>query len=375
MSTRFAILVVAMSLTWAACSKENNDSNRLAPSSGKVLCDSDQETGTPYQLEKPFYFPEPAIPADNPLTEEGIQLGKYLFWDKRLSRNNTISCGSCHFPSATFSDDKRKSLGLYGGQTRRNSMALVNLAWNTSFFWDGKARTLEEQLLEPIEDPIEMDHSWREVVEIVGTDVQYQKMFSDAFGSPCVDSVRITYAMAQFIRTMISANSPFDRSFYGSEMLTQSEQRGLELFLAEGGDPNVFPGGQRGGDCFHCHGGSLTLFTDQSFHNNGLDSIFTDLGRAEVNGSPLSEGQFKTPTLRNIALSAPYMHDGRFATLREVIEHYNSGGHISPTLDPLMKFQGVGLGLSDQDIDDLIAFLESLTDEEFVNNPDFQDPH
>ena len=175
---------------------------------------------------------------------------------------------------------------------------------------------------------------------------------------------------------MVSANSRFDRAQYGPEQLTIQEQLGLELFLAEGGDPEVFPGGQNGGDCFHCHGGSLTLFTDQQFHNNGIDSVFTDdLGREEVTGNPLTRGQFKTSTLRNIALTAPYMHDGRFATLEEVVQHYNEGGHPSSTLDPLMKFPGVGLGLSEQDVDALVAFLETLTDEEFIQNPDFQDPH
>ncbi|MGB6037900.1 MAG: cytochrome c peroxidase, partial [Cryomorphaceae bacterium] len=303
------------------------------------------------------------------------ELGRHLFWEKKLSRNNAVSCGSCHFPTAAFSDNIPKSIGLYGDMTRRNSMALVNMAWNTSFFWDGRSRTLEEQLLEPVENPIEMDLIWKEAVERIASDSTYQDMFTAAFGTPCVDSVRITYAMAQFIRTMVSANSEFDQAQYGPGQLSISEQNGLFLFLAEGGDPDVFPGGQNGGDCFHCHGGGLVLFTDQQFHNNGLDSVFTDLGRAEVNGSPFSEGQFKTPTLRNIALTAPYMHDGRFQTLEEVIEHYNSGGHLSQTIDPLMKFQGVGLGLSEQDIDDLVAFLETLTDEEFVNNPDFQDPH
>jgi len=359
---------------WVACSKDDASPPLPKDDSSSGMCAINTGVGTPYQLEKPFFFPQPILPADNPLTEEGIELGRFLFWDKRLSRNNTISCGSCHFPSSSFSDDKSKSFGLYGDQTRRNSMALVNLAWNTSFFWDGRAHTLEEQLLEPIENPIEMDFTWREVVEVIGADEEYQELFTDAFGSPCVDSIRITYAMAQFIRTMVSADSDFDRATYGPEILDAQVQRGLELFLAEGGDPNVFTGGQRGGDCFHCHGGSLTLFTDQGFHNNGLDSVFTDLGRAEVDGSPLSEGKFKTPTLRNIAYTAPYMHDGRFGTLREVVEHYNTGGHFSSTIDPLMKFQGVGLGLSDQDIDDLVAFLESLTDDAFINNPDFQDP-
>lgn len=363
------VFLVSVLFVWSSCKKDSED-EQVNP-----LCETVSGAGTPYEFEKPFFFPDPIIPADNPFTEEGIELGRHLFWEKDLSRNNTVSCGSCHFPTAAFSDNIPKSIGLYGDMTDRNSMALINMAWNTSFFWDGRSRTLEEQLLEPVENPIEMDLTWKEAVERIGSDSTYQDMFAAAFGTPCVDSVRITYAMAQFIRTMVSANSEFDQAQYGPGQLSISEQQGLFLFLAEGGDPDVFPGGQNGGDCFHCHGGGLVLFTDQQFHNNGLDSIFTDLGRAEVNGSPFSEAQFKTPTLRNIALSAPYMHDGRFATLHEVIEHYNSGGHLSPTLDPLMKFQGVGLGLSEQDIDDLVAFLETLTDEEFVNNPDFQDPH
>ncbi|MFT4770444.1 MAG: cytochrome c peroxidase [Cryomorphaceae bacterium] len=363
-------LFVSLLLLWASCKKDEPLCDE-----DNSLCENVSGVGTPYEFEKPFFFPDPIIPSDNPFTEEGIELGRHLFWEKDLSRNNAVSCGSCHFPSASFSDNVPLSVGLYGDMTRRNSMALVNMAWNTNFFWDGRARTLEEQLLEPIENPIEMDLSWKEAVERIGSDSIYQEMFSAAFGTPCVDSVRVTYAMAQFIRTMVSGNSDFDRAQYGPEQLDISEQNGLFLFLAEGGDPNVFPGGQNGGDCFHCHGGALVLFTDQQFHNNGLDTVFTDLGRAEVNGSSFSEGQFKTPTLRNIALSAPYMHDGRFETLEEVIEHYNTGGHPSLTIDPLMKFQGVGLGLSEQDVYDLVAFLETLTDEDFINNPDFQDPH
>ncbi|HKL39505.1 MAG TPA: cytochrome c peroxidase [Cryomorphaceae bacterium] len=368
-SRMFTVGIITCLVIFASCKKDESENE------ASLLCENVSGAGTPYEFEKPFFFPDPVLPADNPFTEEGIELGRHLFWEKKLSRNNAVSCGSCHFPSASFSDNAPKSVGLYGDLTPRNSMALVNMAWNTSFFWDGRARTLEEQLLEPIENPIEMDLTWSEAVERIGTDSAYQEMFTAAFGTPCVDSVRITYAMAQFIRTMVSANSEFDQVQYGPAQLSLQEQNGLNLFLAEGGDPNIYPGGQNGGDCFHCHGGALVLFTDQQFHNNGLDSVFTDLGRALVNGSPFSEGQFKTPTLRNIALTAPYMHDGRFETLQEVIEHYNSGGHPSATVDPLMKFQGVGLGLSEQDIDDLVAFLETLTDDEFVNNPDFQDPH
>lgn len=366
----YKFILAALLLLTLSCKKDE-----VVCAEDALLCESVPGTGTPCVLEIPFFLPEPLLPADNPFTEEGIELGRHLFWEKQLSRNNAVSCGSCHFPSASFSDSLPGSIGLYGDITPRNSMALINMAWNTSFFWDGRAITLEEQLLEPVENPIEMDLTWKEAIERIGSDSTYQDMFAAAFGTPCVDSVRITYAMAQFIRTMVSANSAFDRAQYGPEQLSINEQNGLFLFLAEGGDPNIFPGGQNGGDCFHCHGGALVLFTDQQFHNNGLDSVFSDLGRSMVNGSPFSDGQFKTPTLRNIALTAPYMHDGRFATLREVIDHYNMGGHPSPTIDPLMKFQGVGLGLSEQDIDDLVAFLETLTDDDFVNNPDFQDPH
>jgi cytochrome c peroxidase len=374
-SIRILILpAVAALLILGSCRRDKEDDGPDATPDSK-LCEVVPGAGTPYEFEKPFFFPDPVIPPDNPFTEEGIELGRHLFWEKRLSRNNTISCGSCHFPSAAFGDNAAKSVGLYGDLTLRNTMPLINMAWNTSFFWDGRAATLEEQLLEPIPNPIEMDLTWSEAVERIEADPEYQDLFTDAFGTPCVDSIRITYALAQFIRTMVSADSKFDRAQYGPEMLTVREQNGLFLFLAEGGDPDVFPGGQNGADCFHCHGGSLVLFTDQQFHNNGLDSVFLDLGRGAVTGNPLTNGQFKTPTLRNIALTAPYMHDGRFKTLREVIEHYNSGGHPSPTLDPLMKFQGVGLGLSEQEIDDLVLFLETLTDEDFVQNPDFQDPH
>ena len=367
------LLAIVLLVAFIACKK---DSEPDQDNDQSTLCEPVGAVGTPYELEIPYFFSQPNIPANNPLTEEGVELGRHLFWEKRLSRNNTISCGSCHFPDASFSDNSAFSVGLYGDLTDRNSMALVNMAWNNDFFWDGRAESLEDQLFEPVSNPIEMDLTWPEAEDIIGSDPDYQDMFTAAFGTPCVDSVRITRAMAQFIRTMISGRSKFDRAYrYGEFQLTASEIRGQELFLAEGGDPNIFPGGQNGGDCFHCHGGGLTQFTDFQFHNNGLDSLFDDLGLGGVTGNWFQEGQFKTPTLRNIALTAPYMHDGRFQTLHDVIEHYNMGGHPSPTLDPLMKFEGVGLGLSPQDIDDLVNFLNTLTDTEFIENPAFQDPH
>ncbi len=365
-------MVLAVVVT-TACRK-NSDSPKENHLDDPALCEVDPNAGTPYELNVPFFFPDPIIPADNPMTVEGVDLGRYLFWDQQLSRTKTFSCGSCHTPSAAFTDTVPHSVGLYGDFTPRNSMPLYNLAWNTSFFWDGRAATLEEQILEPVTNPIEMDMTWDEVVERVTEDTLYTDMFEAAFGNSCVDSIRITYAMAQFLRTMISADSPFDFSHYGPGILSPSEQRGLELFLAEGGNPETYPGGQQGGDCFHCHGGGLVLFTDHGFRNNGLDTVFIDLGREDVTGSPYDRGKFRTPSLRNVAVTAPYMHDGRFATLREVLEHYNMAGHPSATIDPMMKFQGQGLNLSEPDLDDLEAFLNSLTDTEFLEDERFTNP-
>lgn len=372
LNPRSAFALVALMTALTGCKNDDD----LSPSPAvPVLCSSSASGATPFDLEVPYFMPQPEIPEYNPLTVEGIELGRHLFWDTKLSRNQTVSCGSCHFPESAFSDNSPGSVGLYGDITPRNSMALVNLAWSRNFFWDGRVSTLEEQLLEPVTNPIEMDLTWREAVDRIGSDANYQTLFTAAFGTPCVDSVRITYALAQFIRTMVSARSRFDRAiYYGEINLTPSEIRGMELFLAEAGDPEFFPGGQFGGDCFHCHGGALVEFTNHQFHNNGLDSVFTDPGRGGVTGYSFDMGLFKTPTLRNIALSAPYMHDGRFATLHDVVEHYNMGGHPSPTIDPLMKMQGVGLGLSPQDVDDLVHFLESLTDIEFVQNEAFSNP-
>ncbi|NEN23308.1 c-type cytochrome [Cryomorpha ignava] len=355
--------------------KPDDDGEPGEPAPKSILCEVIPGSGTPHEFQKPYFFPEPSLPAYNPMTEEGIALGRKLFWDEQLSRNNALSCGSCHAPEHAFADNVAGSVGLYGDFTPRNSMALINLAWNNNFFWDGRVNTLEEQIASPIHDPIEMDMDWPTTVSRVKQDAEYPTMFAAAFGNDCVDTLRISYAIAQFMRTMVSANSQFDKAYYyGGLPLSPSEIRGQELFLAEGGDPNIYIGGQNGGDCFHCHGGAFVQFTDHQFHNNGLDSVFTDLGREGVTGIAYDRGLFKTPTLRNIALTAPYMHDGRFGTLHEVVEHYNSGGHLSQTLDPLMKFPNVGLGLSEQDVDDLVSFLETLTDTSFVNNTNFGKP-
>lgn len=332
-------------------------------------------TATPYTIDIPPFFPPMDIPADNPMTVEGIELGRFLFWEKMLSLDNSISCGSCHLPEAGFSDPAQFSTGVTGEQGNRQSMALVNLGWARDYFWDGRAPTLEEQIHEPIPNPIEMNQPWVDALEKLRTADLYPPMFEEAFGTPEITELRTRKAIAQFLRTLISADSNFDKWRRGEYTLTESEFRGYELFLKEGGDPETVVGGEFGADCFHCHVEAGMQFSDYLPHNNGLDSVFDDLGFGGITGNPLENGKFKTPSLRNIEFTAPYMHDGRFSSLEEVIDHYDSGGLPSETVDPFMKYQDGGLMLSDQSKQDLINFLLTLSDESFLTNPAFQDPH
>jgi len=340
-----------------------------------VECADCYPTPTPYTLDIPAFFPPMDVPADNPMTEEGVALGRLLFWDSNLSIDGTISCGSCHLPEYAFSDPSTFSAGVNGALSTRHSMVLVNVGWSTSFFWDGRSETLEEQVQIPISHPDEMALPWAEALARLEADADYPDSFGAAFGDPEITQERTAKALAQFVRTLISGNSKYDRWRRGEASLTDSEFNGYEIFLREGGDPETTPGGQLGGDCFHCHSEAGTLFTDHLFRNNGLDSTFVnDPGFAGVTGVPLDSGRFKTPTLRNVALSGPYMHDGRFATLEEVIDHYNSGGVGSSTIDPFMKYTTGGLTLSPSMKADLIAFMHTLTDTAFIQNPAFQDP-
>lgn len=315
----------------------------------------------PVSLRVPQRFPQLRLPADNPLTEEGMALGARLFHDTRLSINNTQSCASCHDRAHALADPRRFSQGAGGQMGKRNAMALFNLAWHDGFFWDGRARTLREQVLMPIQDANEMHETLPRVVEKLAEDRRYHDEFKAAFGDAEITVSRVAMALEQHLLGQTSQDSKFDRAVRKLETLTPSENRGLQLFVTEH-DPAR---GLRGADCFHCHGGML--FTDHAFHNNGLKLALDDIGRAAMTKSVSDHGKFKTPSLRNIALTAPYMHDGRFDTLEEVVEHYNSGVVRSETLDPnLAKHPEGGLALTPQEKADLIAFLHTLTDSAFT---------
>jgi cytochrome c peroxidase len=339
-----------------------------------ISCSSkgeEESVYTPVQtsLEIPELFQQkliaPVVPTNNPLTIEGIALGKKLFFDPILSKDNTQSCASCHDPKNAFTDDTRFSEGIDGKFGTRNSMPLFNLAWNFDerFMWDGKELSIERQAFSPVRNPIEMHSDWKNVAKKLQEHAEYPTLFKQAFGASKIDSTLVTKAIAQFERTLISGNSKFDQYLLGKVELTLEEQNGFNVFMDE-----------TRGDCFHCHGSDNNpLWTDNKFHNNGLDETFTDLGLGAVTGDPNDHGKFRSPSLRNLKFTAPYMHDGRFATLEEVINHYSEGLKLSSTIDPLMKKanQG-GVQLSDKDKADLKAFLLSLSDDDFVNNPKFQ---
>lgn len=309
---------------------------------------------TPYYIKRPDSFPTMNIPQNNPTTIEGVFLGEKLFHDKILSGDKTQSCSSCHKIENGFSDPDRFSTGITGEMGNRNASTIINAGWNTSNFWDGRSITLEDQAFGPVVNPVEMNDTWLNVENKLNANNEYKQLFKDAFNIDYIDSNHVVKAIAQFERTLVSANSKFDKYLKGDVQLTPSELNGYAIFNSEKGD------------CFHCHG--TQLFMDNDFHNNGLDpEPFTDLGLGEVTGNASDNGKFKTPTLRNIEVSGPYMHDGRFATLEEVVEHYNSGGVYSSTIDPNMKKVGIGLQLTNQEKKDLIAYLKTLTDEEFLD--------
>lgn len=316
------------------------------------------------------YLPPMDIPIDNPLTVEGVELGRKLFYDTKLSADNTLACAGCHAPTSGFSDPDQFSTGIDNIEGNRNSMPIVNLGWAKKFFWDGRAKSLEDQAFGPVVNPIEMHNTWVNAISTLQADDIYPELFQKAFGSSTIDSVMVAKAIAQFERTMISGNSPFDR-YLRQENTGMTEQEELEVYQGFA----LFMDETKG-DCFHCHGDQyMPLWTDNLFHNNGLDATFTDNGLGDVTGNPNDNGKFKTPTLRNLKYTAPYMHDGRFETLEEVVDHYSFGLQNSSTIDPLMKnVDNGGVALSPTEKALLVKFLMALSDESYITNPAFQEP-
>ncbi len=344
------------------------------------------EKFTPYRFQISITFPIPDLPRDNPLIEERVALGRKLFHETALSKDGSLSCASCHDSKHALTDPRRYSVGVRGQVGTRNAMPLFNLAWRNSFLWDGRAPSLRAQALMPIQDHTEMDESLTNLVAklaatgragrallpapATGNDEapglthpanDYPPLFTAAFGSPDITPEKIGLALESFVLTLTSFGSKFDRALKGEAQLSNDEKRGFELFMTEY-DPRRE---QYGADCFHCHGGPL--FQSQTFANNGLDAVFTDRGRAKVTGKRTDEGKFAIPSLRNVALTAPYMHDGRLVSLEEVVGHYATGMKRSATLDPnLAKHPDGGIGLSQEDQDALVAFLRTLTDEKYL---------
>jgi len=326
-----------------------------------VACDKGEDetpAATPYTLVIPEGLPPMNIPSNNPLTVEGVALGKRLFYDPILSGDNTQSCASCHLQEYGFTDPNQFSTGITGEQSPRNAMPLINLGWQTKFIRDGGANGMESQDLAPITNPIEMHETMANAIAELNAHPEYPDLFKAAFGSSQVTSQNIMRAIAQFERILISGNSKYDQYMRGEALLTAQELNGKTVF--EDMDK---------GDCVHCHSMGST-FSDFEFRNTGLDSISVDEGRYLITLNESDKGKFKTPSLRNVELTGPYMHDGRFQTLLECVEHYNTGFHYSANLDPNLYFAVKGR-MTQQEMEDVVAFLKTLTDMEFVNNPAF----
>ena len=313
---------------------------------------------TPITLRKPAQFPEPLpVFQENPLTKEGFELGRILFYDGRLAKDGKTSCGSCHQPFAAFSTfDHAFSHGVDDKFTTRNAPGLFNLAWYPRLHWDGGINHIEVQPLSPITAPNEMGETVEGLVRKLNGDPKYRELFHRAFGDPEVTSQRLLKALAQFMGSIVSADSKYDRVMAGKASFSLAEQSGYTAFKAK---------------CASCH--REPLFTDHSFRNTGMsiDPVRRDLGRMTVTRQPADSGRFKVPSLRNVGLTAPYGHDGRFPSLSAVIDHYRSGVVPGPTLDPALRY---GISISNNERADLIQFLGTLTDTTFTKDPRFAQP-
>lgn len=325
-----------------------------------------------YLLDIPEGFPAMDIPEDNPMTVQGVELGRHLFYDPILSIDSTQSCATCHQIQGNFTDNLAVSTGVDGIAGTRSSMTLLNVGFhNTGLFWDGKVMTLEEQALLPVEDPIELHDTWPNVEQKLQRSIMYPKLFREAFGIEEREEIAkelAVKAIAQFERSLISSgNSKYDRVIAGQEVFSDEELDGFEIFF------DINPDQSAHAECGHCH--NAPLFTTNEFFNNGLDAVnslsdFTDKGRGEITNIAFDNGAFKVPTLRNVEATAPFMHDGRFQTLDEVIDHYDSGGNKADNLGAVLR----PLSLTEYNRSALKAFILTLRDEDFLQNPAHANP-
>jgi cytochrome c peroxidase len=326
----------------------------------------------------PAEFGLPVLPKDNPFTEEGVLLGRMLFYDPLLSIDSSISCASCHRQEYAFTEPLDKSVGFRGLRNMRNSMPLFNLAYHHSYFWDSRAKTLRDLVFEPIQAHNEMAMTLPTLRERLKRNKRYIDYFKKAFNSePNLHDMSL--AMEQFLLSIVSKDSRFNQFFPGDNLkvLSASELRGA--FIYNGLIDFDANGVTKGADCFHCHGGELSQQLNAGMGgiaSNGLDPAPVDLGVGGVTNRSQDMGTFKAPSLLNIAVTAPYMHDGRFKTLEEVIDHYSDGVNFdNPNIHPQMAAHGgIQLRLSQQQKDDLVAYLRSMTDSTFLNNPAYSNP-
>jgi cytochrome c peroxidase len=315
---------------------------------------STKPIGEPVAIHAPLGLPPIPASADNPPTASTIALGRRLFYETRLSKDNSLSCASCHRPELSFRDPREFSLGVGGTKGVRHAPTLVNVAYVPNLFWDGRAKSLEDQVGFPIADPLEMNQSHKASATKLQGDPVYTAMFQSAFGSDAITMARVERTIASFERTILSGDSAFDQYQYQGrkDALTMEQIRGLAVFT----DP-------RKGNCASCHtiGSQYALFTDNQFHNTGEgvedNEQFRDQGRYEMTRENVDRGAFKTPTLRNVAVTGPYMHDGKLKTLKEVVDFYAGKGNSNPYLDKRIS----SIELTGQDRSDLVEFMKSLT--------------
>ena len=354
------IIFTLVTIIWS-CSKNDDD----------VYIPVVEVPDEPYILNYGI-FPVPDIASDNPLTREGVKLGRMLFYEKLMSRDASQACASCHLQKDAFSDIRKFSIGINNLPGKRQAMGIFNMAWNSNeFFWDGRAHLLRNQALLPIQDPLEMDETLVNVTTKLQATTIYPKQFQRAFSTNVISPLLISKALEQFMNSIVSNQSKYDKFLAGNQTLTETEERGRFLFFTE---YNPFFPNDSGADCAHCHGGDN--FENDKYMNNGIDidADFVDFGRQNVTGNINDKAKFKVPSLRNVELTLPYMHDGRFNTLEEVINHYNLVKNSS-TLDPSFLQQlPVGLQLSLSDKTALVAFLKTLTDHDLTTNPKYSSP-